>query len=188
MPFSHPRPACARPHTEPQQTTNAYHKLSRQQHHHHQQLVDLLSPSQLEITNDSWKHRHHAPMRTVGGGNGETRAFFPLRYSLRRTHASEGCLVLRAGLAGRSIRTDPDLVCRCVYRFLGPRRIRSVPGEGASCLSSRPVSLPPYPPTPSPPPSPASCRRRCRTDELLSSSPPRACRVRASLAAAALGF
>ncbi|KAI0775745.1 bola-like protein [Trametes elegans] len=35
-------------------------------------LTDLLKPSQLEITNDSWQHRHHAPMRAEGGGNGET--------------------------------------------------------------------------------------------------------------------
>lgn len=37
------------------------------------QLVELLRPSQLDITNDSWQHRHHAPMRAAGGGNGETR-------------------------------------------------------------------------------------------------------------------
>ncbi|RPD68623.1 bola-like protein [Lentinus tigrinus ALCF2SS1-7] len=35
-------------------------------------LTDLLRPSQLEITNDSWQHRHHAPMRATGGGGGET--------------------------------------------------------------------------------------------------------------------
>ncbi|KAI0823666.1 bola-like protein [Trametes gibbosa] len=35
-------------------------------------LIDLLKPSQLDITNDSWQHRHHAPMRAEGGGNGET--------------------------------------------------------------------------------------------------------------------
>ncbi|KAL7281672.1 hypothetical protein ACG7TL_004989 [Trametes sanguinea] len=35
-------------------------------------LTELLKPSQLEITNDSWRHRHHAPMRASGGGNGET--------------------------------------------------------------------------------------------------------------------
>ncbi|KAI0780037.1 bola-like protein [Fomes fomentarius] len=35
-------------------------------------LINLLQPSQLEITNDSWQHRHHAPMRAVGGGSGET--------------------------------------------------------------------------------------------------------------------
>ncbi|RDX55145.1 bola-like protein [Lentinus brumalis] len=35
-------------------------------------LTELLRPSQLEITNDSWQHRHHAPMRAAGGGNGET--------------------------------------------------------------------------------------------------------------------
>ncbi|KAI0663489.1 bola-like protein [Cubamyces menziesii] len=35
-------------------------------------LTELLKPSQLEITNDSWQHRHHAPMRAAGGGNGET--------------------------------------------------------------------------------------------------------------------
>ncbi|KAI0630384.1 bola-like protein [Trametes polyzona] len=35
-------------------------------------LTDLLKPSQLDITNDSWQHRHHAAMRAEGGGNGET--------------------------------------------------------------------------------------------------------------------
>ncbi|KAI0745735.1 bola-like protein [Earliella scabrosa] len=35
-------------------------------------LTELLRPSQLEITNDSWQHRHHAPMRAAGGGSGET--------------------------------------------------------------------------------------------------------------------
>ncbi|KAM5531593.1 hypothetical protein V8D89_014762 [Ganoderma adspersum] len=35
-------------------------------------LAELLRPSQLDITNDSWQHRHHAPMRAAGGGNGET--------------------------------------------------------------------------------------------------------------------
>ncbi|GAA5990246.1 hypothetical protein JCM5350_000439 [Sporobolomyces pararoseus] len=35
-------------------------------------LEAALSPSILEITNDSSKHRHHAPMRAVGGGDGES--------------------------------------------------------------------------------------------------------------------
>ncbi|GAA5822253.1 hypothetical protein JCM10212_006127 [Sporobolomyces blumeae] len=35
-------------------------------------LESALSPVVLEITNDSSKHRHHAPMRAVGGGSGET--------------------------------------------------------------------------------------------------------------------
>ncbi|KAL1939763.1 hypothetical protein VTO73DRAFT_9463 [Trametes versicolor] len=35
-------------------------------------LTELLKPSQLDIKNDSWQHRHHAPMRAEGGGNGET--------------------------------------------------------------------------------------------------------------------
>ncbi|KIP10882.1 hypothetical protein PHLGIDRAFT_100456 [Phlebiopsis gigantea 11061_1 CR5-6] len=37
-----------------------------------EKLTTLLSPSELMITNDSWKHRHHAPMRAQGGGSGET--------------------------------------------------------------------------------------------------------------------
>lgn len=37
------------------------------------QLTSLLQPSALIITNDSWQHRHHAPMRASGGGSGETR-------------------------------------------------------------------------------------------------------------------
>ncbi|GAA6034296.1 hypothetical protein JCM8097_003830 [Rhodosporidiobolus ruineniae] len=35
-------------------------------------LTAALSPALLSITNDSHLHRHHAPMRAVGGGNGET--------------------------------------------------------------------------------------------------------------------
>ncbi|TRM69451.1 bola-like protein-domain-containing protein [Schizophyllum amplum] len=35
-------------------------------------LAELLKPQTLAITNDSWKHQHHAPMRAAGGGNGET--------------------------------------------------------------------------------------------------------------------
>ncbi|KAG8934090.1 hypothetical protein FRC03_004906 [Tulasnella sp. 419] len=35
-------------------------------------LNELLQPSTLKITNDSWQHRHHAAMRESGGGNGET--------------------------------------------------------------------------------------------------------------------
>ncbi|TBU33789.1 bola-like protein [Dichomitus squalens] len=35
-------------------------------------LSEILHPERLDITNDSWQHRHHAPMRTAGGGNGET--------------------------------------------------------------------------------------------------------------------
>lgn len=36
------------------------------------QLTAALAPSVLEISNDSAAHRHHAPMRAVGGGSGET--------------------------------------------------------------------------------------------------------------------
>ncbi|GAA5836965.1 hypothetical protein JCM11251_004460 [Rhodosporidiobolus azoricus] len=35
-------------------------------------LTAALSPSSLIISNDSHLHRHHAPMRAVGGGNGES--------------------------------------------------------------------------------------------------------------------
>ncbi|GAA5846539.1 hypothetical protein JCM3766R1_002524 [Sporobolomyces carnicolor] len=35
-------------------------------------LEAALSPRVLDITNDSSKHRHHAPMRAVGGGDGES--------------------------------------------------------------------------------------------------------------------
>ncbi|KAI0320908.1 bola-like protein [Amylostereum chailletii] len=35
-------------------------------------LESLLQPSELKITNDSWQHRHHAPMRAQDGGSGET--------------------------------------------------------------------------------------------------------------------
>ncbi|KAG8955971.1 hypothetical protein FRC04_006419 [Tulasnella sp. 424] len=35
-------------------------------------LTDLLKPSELKITNDSWQHRHHAAMKAIGGGDGET--------------------------------------------------------------------------------------------------------------------
>ncbi|KAI0266817.1 bola-like protein-domain-containing protein [Gloeopeniophorella convolvens] len=35
-------------------------------------LTNVLQPSILTITNDSWRHRHHAPMLETDGGNGET--------------------------------------------------------------------------------------------------------------------
>ncbi|KAF8348354.1 bola-like protein [Amanita rubescens] len=37
-----------------------------------QKLVSLLQPVSISIQNDSWQHRHHAPMRAQGGGSGET--------------------------------------------------------------------------------------------------------------------
>ncbi|KAJ3480337.1 hypothetical protein NLI96_g8425 [Meripilus lineatus] len=37
-----------------------------------QKLNSLFTPAELTVTNDSWQHRHHAPMRAQGGGNGET--------------------------------------------------------------------------------------------------------------------
>ena len=37
------------------------------------QLMSLLQPVSISIQNDSWQHRHHAPMRAQGGGSGETR-------------------------------------------------------------------------------------------------------------------
>ncbi|KAJ1305748.1 hypothetical protein OPQ81_010480 [Rhizoctonia solani] len=38
----------------------------------HEKLTRLLNPVSMEITNDSWQHRHHTAMRESGGGNGET--------------------------------------------------------------------------------------------------------------------
>ncbi|QRW24243.1 bolA domain protein [Rhizoctonia solani] len=38
----------------------------------HEKLTKLLRPASLDITNDSWQHRHHTAMRESGGGNGET--------------------------------------------------------------------------------------------------------------------
>ncbi|KZV63803.1 bola-like protein [Peniophora sp. CONT] len=35
-------------------------------------LTELLKPSALTVTNDSWQHRHHAAMREQGDTNGET--------------------------------------------------------------------------------------------------------------------
>jgi len=35
-------------------------------------LTELLKPSVLNISNDSWQHRHHSAMREQGGGDGET--------------------------------------------------------------------------------------------------------------------
>ncbi|KAG1716407.1 hypothetical protein ID866_759 [Astraeus odoratus] len=37
-----------------------------------EKLTTLLQPLQLTITNESHLHRHHAAMKTQGGGNGET--------------------------------------------------------------------------------------------------------------------
>jgi len=36
------------------------------------QLTAAFSPTSLDISNDSAAHRHHAPMRAAGGGNGES--------------------------------------------------------------------------------------------------------------------
>ncbi|OCH95174.1 bola-like protein [Obba rivulosa] len=35
-------------------------------------LTALLQPAELNITNDSWKHRHHVAMKAQDGGNGES--------------------------------------------------------------------------------------------------------------------
>ncbi|PAV18850.1 bola [Pyrrhoderma noxium] len=37
-----------------------------------EKLVQALSPTDLLIVNDSWKHKHHKPMIAIDGGNGET--------------------------------------------------------------------------------------------------------------------
>ncbi|CUA74840.1 hypothetical protein RSOLAG22IIIB_05736 [Rhizoctonia solani] len=37
-----------------------------------EKLTKLLNPASMEITNDSWQHRHHTAMREMGGGDGET--------------------------------------------------------------------------------------------------------------------
>ncbi|KAK2464275.1 hypothetical protein APHAL10511_003732 [Amanita phalloides] len=37
-----------------------------------QKLESSLQPISISIQNDSWQHRHHAPMRAQGGGSGET--------------------------------------------------------------------------------------------------------------------
>jgi len=38
----------------------------------HSKLTNLLNPTSLAITNDSWQHRHHSAMREIDGGDGET--------------------------------------------------------------------------------------------------------------------
>ncbi|KAF9524000.1 bola-like protein-domain-containing protein [Crepidotus variabilis] len=35
-------------------------------------LTQLLQPTSIRVTNDSWQHRHHAAMREQGGSNSET--------------------------------------------------------------------------------------------------------------------
>ncbi|RSH92326.1 hypothetical protein EHS25_008741 [Saitozyma podzolica] len=35
-------------------------------------LIEAFQPSLIRISNDSSKHSHHAPMRAIGGGSGET--------------------------------------------------------------------------------------------------------------------
>lgn len=37
-----------------------------------QKLIEAYEPELIRISNDSSKHAHHAPMRAVGGGTGET--------------------------------------------------------------------------------------------------------------------
>jgi stress-induced morphogen len=41
------------------------------------QITKTFSPTVLEIRNDSSKHAHHAPMRAINGGAGETRKSAP---------------------------------------------------------------------------------------------------------------
>jgi hypothetical protein len=58
------------------------------------QLKTLLNPSQLRIENVSHQHRHHAAMRTIGGGTGETRAYIFFRHSsLACLDAAPSCLL-----------------------------------------------------------------------------------------------
>ncbi|ORY43590.1 bola-like protein-domain-containing protein [Leucosporidium creatinivorum] len=38
----------------------------------HEKITAAFNPVHLSISNDSAAHRHHAPMRAQGGGNGET--------------------------------------------------------------------------------------------------------------------
>ncbi|CCM01474.1 uncharacterized protein FIBRA_03528 [Fibroporia radiculosa] len=49
-------------------------------------LMSALRPAEMQITNDSGQHRHHAAMKAQGGGNGETRRSFypPSQFSTRR--------------------------------------------------------------------------------------------------------
>ncbi|MBW0546019.1 hypothetical protein O181_085734 [Austropuccinia psidii MF-1] len=37
-----------------------------------QKLIEQLTPSRLEIVNESHLHSHHSAMRSIGGGSGET--------------------------------------------------------------------------------------------------------------------
>lgn len=45
------------------------------------QLVSSFQPTTLVISNDSYLHRNHAPMRAQGGGSGETRLCQSYTYS-----------------------------------------------------------------------------------------------------------
>ncbi|BGP53735.1 hypothetical protein JCM8202_005507 [Rhodotorula sphaerocarpa] len=49
-----------------------------------EKLTTALQPTHLEISNDSAAHRHHAPMRAVGGGSGESH--FTVRVVSEKFH------------------------------------------------------------------------------------------------------
>ncbi|KAH9931113.1 bola-like protein [Epithele typhae] len=81
-------------------------------------LTELLKPSQLDITNDSWQHRHHAPMRAASGGNGETHFSvhvvsdaFQGKNTMQRHRMIYGALAdeFAAGLHALSLKTKTAL-------------------------------------------------------------------------------
>lgn len=37
--------------------------------------MEAFKPQLIRISNDSSKHSHHAPMKAIGGGGGETRKY-----------------------------------------------------------------------------------------------------------------
>ncbi|PPQ62941.1 hypothetical protein CVT24_006181 [Panaeolus cyanescens] len=58
--------------------------------HHIIQLTTLLLPLSINVSNDSWQHRHHSAMRAQGSTNGETR--MTVSCFLRNTRLKNGCI------------------------------------------------------------------------------------------------
>ncbi|KAK7005678.1 bola-like protein [Favolaschia claudopus] len=83
-----------------------------------EKLTAQFNPSVLKITNDSWQHRHHAPMRAQGSdGTGETHftvhivsASFQAKTTMQRHRLVYAALKeeLDAGLHALSLQTKTE--------------------------------------------------------------------------------
>jgi len=84
----------------------------------HTQLEESLQPTTLDITNDSSKHRHHAPMKAIGGGDGETH--FTVSVVSERF---EGMVSSPSPSLSRSPRAHADASSPCAQRVIQRHRL-----------------------------------------------------------------